>query len=51
MTWLHFVFVKSLFVFVGQTRTMEPQPPEFGQKRQVETHAGEPLVFEVRPPL
>ena len=25
-----------------------PQPPEFGQKRQVETHASEPLVFEVK---
>jgi hypothetical protein len=25
-----------------------PQPPEFGQKRQVETHANEPLVFEVK---
>lgn len=27
---------------------MEPQPPEFGQKRQVEAHANEPLVFEVK---
>ena len=25
-----------------------PQPPEFGQRRQVETHASEPLVFEVK---
>ena len=25
-----------------------PQPPEYGQKRQVETHASEPLVFEVK---
>ena len=30
------------------TKGMAPQPPEFGQKRQVETHAGEPLVFEVK---
>ena len=30
------------------TKGMEPQPPEFGQRRQVETHAGEPLVFEVK---
>ena len=27
---------------------LQPQPPEFGQKRQVETHASEPLVFEVK---
>lgn len=27
---------------------LSPQPPEFGQKRQVETHAREPLVFEVK---
>jgi hypothetical protein len=27
---------------------MEPQPPDFGQKRQVEAHSNEPLVFEVK---
>jgi hypothetical protein len=32
--------------YVG--KGMEPQPPEFGQKRQVEVHAREPLVFEVK---
>jgi len=30
------------------SKGMEPQPPEFGQKRQVEVHAREPLVFEVK---
>ena len=25
-----------------------PQPPDFGQRRQVIVHAREPLVFEVR---
>lgn len=25
-----------------------PQPPDFGQRRQVSVHASEPLVFEVR---
>jgi hypothetical protein len=27
---------------------LEPQPPDFGQRRQVAVHAREPLVFEVR---
>lgn len=30
------------------SKGMQPQPPEYGQKRQVEVHAGEPLVFEVK---
>lgn len=30
------------------SKGLEPQPPEFGQKRQVEVHASEPLVFEVK---
>jgi FKBP-type peptidyl-prolyl cis-trans isomerase len=30
------------------SKGLEPQPPEFGQKRQVEVHAREPLVFEVK---
>jgi len=30
------------------SKGLEPQPPDFGQKRQVEVHAGEPLVFEVK---
>jgi FKBP-type peptidyl-prolyl cis-trans isomerase len=30
------------------TKGAAPQPPEFGQRRQVETHASEPLVFEVK---
>ena len=25
-----------------------PQPPDFGQRRQVSVHSKEPLVFEVR---
>lgn len=27
---------------------LEPQPPEFGQKRQLAVHARENLIFEVR---
>ena len=27
---------------------LAPQPPDFGQRRQVTVHAREPLVFEVR---
>ena len=30
------------------SKGLEPQPPEFGQKRQVEVHASEPMIFEVK---
>ena len=30
------------------TKNLKPQPPEFGQRRQIEAHCTEPLLFEVR---
>jgi len=40
--------VKPEFGYASAPKTLKPQPPEYGQRRQIEAHCTEPLLFEVR---
>ena len=40
--------VKPEFGYASAPKILKPQPPEFGQRRQIEAHCTEPLLFEVR---
>jgi len=40
--------VKPEFGYLRNPKTLKPQPPEYGQRRQIESHASEPILFEVR---
>ena len=40
--------IKPELGYQSNPKGLDPQPPEFGQRRQVEVHSGEPMIFEVK---
>jgi len=40
--------IKPELGYRANPKSLDPQPPEFGQRRQIEVHSAEPMIFEVK---